>query len=69
MATEVFYDEEPLIDIHSIQNRQKIIGLMVESTSLRKNIRKILKAMGDLERLSGRAGTLLRSIILVLSVE
>ncbi len=48
--------EEPLTDLYSIKNRQKIIGLLVESTSLRKNIRKILRAMGDLERLSGRAG-------------
>ncbi len=48
--------EEPLTDIYSIENRQKIIGLLVKSSSLRKNIRKILRAMGDLERLSGRAG-------------
>ncbi len=48
--------EEPLTDIHSIQNRQKIIGLLVKSSNLRKNIRKVLRAMGDLERLSGRAG-------------
>ncbi len=48
--------EEPLIDIYSIKNRQNIIGLLVESSTLRKNIRKILRAMGDLERLSGRAG-------------
>ena len=48
--------EEPLTDIDSIQNRQKIIGLLVESSTLRRNIRKILRAMGDLERLSGRAG-------------
>ena len=48
--------EEPLTDIVMIKNRQKIIGLLVESSSLRRNIRKILKSMGDLERLSGRAG-------------
>ncbi|MBW3042894.1 DNA mismatch repair protein MutS [Prochlorococcus marinus] len=48
--------EEPLTDIYSIENRQKIIGLLVKSTTLRRNIRKILRAMGDLERLSGRAG-------------
>ena len=47
--------EEPLTDIDSIQNRQKIIGLLVKSSTLRKNIRKILRAMSDLERLSGRA--------------
>ena len=48
--------EEPLTDVSAIQNRQSIIGALVESTSLRKNIRKTLRSMGDLERLSGRAG-------------
>ena len=48
--------EEPLTDIHSIRNRQEIIGTLVKSSDLRRNIRRILRAMGDLERLSGRAG-------------
>ncbi len=48
--------EEPLKDVIAIKNRQNIIGLLVKSSTLRKNIRKILRAMGDLERLSGRAG-------------
>ena len=48
--------EEPLTNIDAIKNRQKIIGLLVKSSSLRRNIRKTLQAMGDLERLSGRAG-------------
>ena len=48
--------EEPLTNIDSIQDRQKIIGLMVQSSTLRRNIRKTLKAMSDLERLAGRAG-------------
>tara|TARA_Y100001968_G_scaffold172532_1_gene157916 strand:+ start:1592 stop:4348 length:2757 start_codon:yes stop_codon:yes gene_type:complete len=48
--------EEPLTDIRSIKFRQEIIGLLVQSSSLRRNIRKILRSMGDLERLSGRAG-------------
>ena len=48
--------EEPLIDINEIQSRQNIIELLVNSSNLRRNIRKILRAMGDLERLSGRAG-------------
>ncbi len=48
--------EEPLTDFHEIQNRQEIIALLVKSSSLRKNLRKILRSMGDLERLSGRAG-------------
>ncbi len=48
--------EEPLTDFNEIQNRQEIISLLVKSSSLRKNLRKILRSMGDLERLSGRAG-------------
>ncbi len=48
--------EEPLTDFNEIENRQKIISLLVKSSSLRKNLRKILRSMGDLERLSGRAG-------------
>ncbi|KGG20532.1 DNA mismatch repair protein MutS [Prochlorococcus marinus] len=48
--------EEPLTDFHEIQNRQDIIALLVKSSSLRKNLRRILRSMGDLERLSGRAG-------------
>ena len=48
--------EEPLTNIDEIQNRQEIISVLVKSSSLRKNLRKILRAMGDLERLAGRAG-------------
>tara|TARA_Y100001968_G_scaffold133723_1_gene121964 strand:- start:4033 stop:6795 length:2763 start_codon:yes stop_codon:yes gene_type:complete len=48
--------EEPLRDLEPIRYRQEIIGLLVQSTSLRKNLRKTLKTMGDLERLAGRAG-------------
>ncbi len=48
--------EEPLTDISSIKNRQEIISWLVKSSSLRKSLRKILRSMGDLERLSGRAG-------------
>ncbi len=48
--------EEPLTDLDTIESRQKIIGLLVQSSTLRRNIRKVLRAMGDLERLAGRAG-------------
>ncbi len=48
--------EEPLIKKDSIQFRQEIIGLLIKSSPLRKNLRKILRTMGDLERLAGRAG-------------
>ena len=47
--------EEPLTNVNEIQNRQEIISLLVKSPSIRKNLRKILRSMGDLERLSGRA--------------
>ncbi len=48
--------EEPLTDVDEIKHRQEIIGLLVKSPHLRRNLRKILRSMGDLERLSGRAG-------------
>ena len=48
--------EEPLTNINEIKKRQEIISLLVKSSSLRKNLRNILRSMGDLERLSGRAG-------------
>ena len=48
--------EEPLTDFLEITNRQEIIGLLVQSSSLRRNLRKIMRTMGDLERLAGRAG-------------
>ena len=48
--------EEPLTDLNNIESRQKTIGLLVQSSTLRRNIRKVLRAMGDLERLAGRAG-------------
>jgi len=48
--------EEPLTNYNEIQNRQEIIALLVKSSYLRKNLRKILRSMGDLERLAGRAG-------------
>ncbi len=47
--------EEPLLDISEIKHRQEVIHLLVKSNSLRRNLRKILRTMGDLERLSGRA--------------
>ncbi len=47
--------EEPLIDIKEINARQKIVSTLVEQRSLRKVLRKLLRSMGDLERLAGRA--------------
>ncbi len=48
--------EEPLTDISEIEHRQEIISFLVQSSSSRRNLRKILRTMGDLERLAGRAG-------------
>ncbi len=48
--------EEPLIDKQKIIERQNLISLFVEQSSLRNSLRSFLRAMSDLERLSGRAG-------------
>ncbi len=47
--------ESPLLNIDEINKRQNIISNFLESTQLRKDTQNILRAMGDLERLSGRA--------------
>ena len=47
--------ESPLLDIHEIYKRQNIITNFLESRQLRIDAQNILRAMGDLERLSGRA--------------
>tara|TARA_Y100001968_G_scaffold171892_1_gene157286 strand:- start:11537 stop:14359 length:2823 start_codon:yes stop_codon:yes gene_type:complete len=48
--------EEPLLDINSIKCRQEIVSFLVNESGLRNGLRKLLRTMGDLERLSGRAG-------------
>ena len=48
--------EAPLMDLTTIQQRQAVVSRLVEQRSLRLTIRKLLRPMGDLERLSGRAG-------------
>ncbi len=48
--------EAPLISINEIKSRQNLIGDFVKQSSVRKSLRKILRQMGDLERLAGRAG-------------
>ncbi len=48
--------EEPLVDVSAIYERQEVITSLVSSRSLRQAIRRPLRAMGDLERLAGRAG-------------
>ena len=47
--------ESPLLNVDEIHKRQNIISNFLESTQLRKDTQNILRAMGDLERLSGRA--------------
>ncbi len=45
----------PLIDTGEIEKRQNIILNFIESKNLRIETQNLLRAMGDLERLSGRA--------------
>ncbi len=47
--------ENPLIKKEKILARQNAVSLLVKEQSIRNTIRKLLKSMGDLERLSGRA--------------
>ncbi len=48
--------ERPLMNVEDILARQKIITELVSSRDLRQSIRRLLRSMGDLERLAGRAG-------------
>ncbi len=47
--------ESPLMNINEIYRRQNIISNFLESKKLRSDCQNILRAMGDLERLAGRA--------------
>ena len=48
---------QPLIDIKGIQARQDTIGELIENTSLRQDLRAMLKKIYDIERLSGRVAS------------
>ncbi len=48
---------QPLLDIQGIRARQDTIQELVENTSLRQDLRHLLKQIYDLERLAGRAGS------------
>jgi len=48
---------QPLIDIKGINSRQDSIEELVENTHLRQELRKLLRQIYDLERLTGRAGS------------
>ena len=47
--------DSPLLDVNEICKRQNIISNFLESKQLRIDAQNILRAMGDLERLAGRA--------------
>ena len=48
--------EAPLVDRDAIVERQEAVAELVEDRSLRLALRRLLRPMGDLERLAGRAG-------------
>lgn len=48
---------QPLLDIKGIRARQDTIEELVENTSLRQELRQLLRQIYDLERLTGRAGS------------
>ena len=45
-----------LIQISEIYALQEIVSELVYSRTIRQSIRRLLRSMGDLERLAGRAG-------------
>jgi DNA mismatch repair protein MutS len=48
--------EAPLVDLPTILERQEAVSELVEQRPLRLGLRRLLRPMGDLERLAGRAG-------------
>lgn len=48
---------QPLLDIKGIRARHETIQELVENTSLRQDLRQLLRQIYDLERLTGRAGS------------
>ena len=48
--------EAPLMDCAAIRQRQQVVSTLVEQRTLRLALRRLLRPMGDLERLAGRAG-------------
>ena len=48
--------EAPLMNCNAIRQRQNVVSSLVEQRSLRQALRRLLRPMGDLERLAGRAG-------------
>ena len=48
--------EAPLMELALIESRQAVVSALVKQRSLRLSLRRLLRSMGDLERLAGRAG-------------
>ncbi len=48
--------EAPLVEREAILRRQNAVSELVEHRPLRQGLRRLLRPMGDLERLAGRAG-------------
>ncbi|QSJ19983.1 DNA mismatch repair protein MutS [Nostoc sp. UHCC 0702] len=48
---------QPLIDIKGVRSRQDTIEELRENTTLRQDLRQLLRQIYDLERLTGRAGS------------
>ncbi|QPN57991.1 DNA mismatch repair protein MutS [Synechococcus sp. CBW1107] len=48
--------DAPLMELEAIERRQDGIGVLVQQRPLRLALRRLLRPMGDLERLAGRAG-------------
>jgi len=48
--------EAPLVEREAILRRQEAVSELVEHRPLRQGLRRLLRPMGDLERLAGRAG-------------
>ena len=48
--------EAPLVNLAAIVTRQEAVGELVEQRPLRLALRRLLRPMGDLERLAGRSG-------------
>ncbi len=48
--------ESPLVQTQAIRQRQVAVSSLVQTRPLRQALRRLLRPMGDLERLAGRAG-------------
>ncbi len=48
---------QPLLDIKGIRSRQDTIQELIDNTTLRQELRQLLRQIYDLERLTGRAGS------------